>query len=566
MARRGQFPSGMDTQTTSVRPQHALGGLAGGSLATGLPWDHLATIIGAAIDSGTLTLSVTAVANHLVSAAALTQLLSGVLVLGTLYLYVDDIYLDRARFVTARRGFRTLTAGVSAAFAMLFADSLRLVAPPTDTGRWAGAVVLISFAGTALFTLYFLHGDLALYDPEGELVRLMARFVGGSPADLFEGLEAATGLWRRVLVGVHLALVGLVFVLPCILFGLGAATLVALYPLPELSVLAGVAVSAGDRAPPVGFPVPSGTYDLEQVLYDPLDDATRNLKGIFLTLFCLLNASLFAVAGGFGVDAVGAMADSPDVGFADASPDQIVAGVSELLVTVLVVSGLLVALLVGSLYSVVFWIQELCRLPAYTRHWECRRRDGAVETPPPTAVRAFPLFFAGMVLLLLVAVYIGSDPVLSRPGDPGNVLLVLVWPLLAVLSVVLAWLTFQTDPQRVDRESHVIAVAAAIELVVSFAFGAVEGVGAEQAFVLLDLLAGVAVVVWLPELILWSERREGDSEPLLAALFVGTFALFLALTAWQFPDALPVFGPLTTLCVLLILVSEGREWLSSHPG
>lgn len=539
----------------AVTPRRALGGVAGGSLLTGLPglWSRRAPAL---VDSDAVGLLGVVVTNYFVETTLLSHALSWFLVLGIVYVYVDDIYLERAMEVTERRGFRLLATAATGGFAFPLVAYQR---GSFENGTWLVAGVAVACIAFLAFGAYFRLSSLDLYMPEGVISRVMTEFARVDPGRFRDERRKATGWYRTFLVATHAVAAGTVFALPCLVMGLVTVVLVQLYPLPELIVLLGISAAAIQRLSFLDRRLPErGSFDIETRLYRLLEGATRNLKGTLLAMLCLVNASGYGVMFVGGLEVARTVLEVFSTLVIQWSPSTPGTLDLEGVLTLHVLVGTAAGVLVAGVYGVTFWLWELRRIPAYARDWEARY-DGAEPPTGEVRVARIPgLLLPGYALLsasLAAAAYLPPVVVDATPAVVG---FALAWPVLVgVCTWTVVYATKRT-PQPVSGESAVIAGATLLLLVAAAAGSLLVGSEGDTpattllAFGALCLL--VLLVVWLPELERLSRRRETDT--LIVAVLVGALLLAGGIVYLYFPAGTTIVLVFVVVLALAVVVDE----------
>ncbi|MFW5964615.1 MAG: hypothetical protein ACOCQM_07090, partial [Natronomonas sp.] len=272
-----------------------LGGLAGGSLAIGLPWQGVLRAARGSVESDASGLVLAVVATVLVESRAVSEALTWLLVLGVLYAYTDVVYLSRMDAFTDRWGFRLLTAAVAGGFAV----SVRYV----SGGLGIAVSLLVTFGSLAVFCVYLWRIDVDVFDPEGPVLELLARMSSATPEELLEELAEATGVYQRVVAWSFYGAPAMIFTVSCLLLGIVMLALVRMYPLPELTVLAVFTLGVVDSLAPIEVSerLRSGLH-IEERIVSPLAAATATMRGIALTILCvaqlLFSGLVFVIATG----------------------------------------------------------------------------------------------------------------------------------------------------------------------------------------------------------------------------------------------------------------------------
>lgn len=517
---------------------------------TGLPglWSRRGPAL---IDSDAVGLLGVVVTNYFVETTLLSHALSWFLALGIVYLYVDDIYLERAMEVTERRGFRLLATAATGGFAFPLVAYQRGSFESGD-GTWLVASVAVACFAFVTFGAYFRLSSLDLYAPDGPISRVMTEFARVEPGRFRNERRDAAGWYRAFLVVTHAVAAGTVFALPCLVMGLVTVVLVQLYPLPELIVLLGISAAAIQRLSFLDRTLPErGAFDVETRLYRLLEGATRNLKGTLLATLCLVNAVVYGVMFVGGLEIARAVLEVFSTLVTHWSPSTPGSPDLEDVLTLHVLVGMAAGILVAGVYGVTFWLWELRRIPAYARHWEARY-DGAEPPTGEVRVARIPgLLLPGYALLstcLAAAAYLPPGVVDATPAVVG---FALAWPVLVGVCVWTVLDATRRTPQPVSGESAVVA-GATLLLLIAGAAGSFLIEGGEAAlattlpaFGALCLL--VLLVVWLPELERSSRRRETDT--LVVTVLVGALLLVAGIVYLYFP------ARATTVLVFLVALA-----------
>lgn len=148
-----------------------LGGLAGGSLLTGIPWTRIFRAALKSVESDSVNLAVTVGANFLVESPTISRALSLLLLLAVLFVYSDLVYLRRLEPLTGRRDFRLLTAVIAGSVTFLF--------PQVPQHGWmVYSFMTLLFGGVAVFSVYLWFTPFAPFDPEGVILPYWTRMAG----------------------------------------------------------------------------------------------------------------------------------------------------------------------------------------------------------------------------------------------------------------------------------------------------------------------------------------------------------------------------------------------------
>lgn len=518
-----------------------LAGLAGGSLATGVPFRGVRTALREAVESDATGFVIAVIAEFLVESPAVSTALTWLFVLGILYTYTDVVYLRQVAALTDRRGFRFLTAALAGGFALLFGSSAG------GSRAMTGGIGLIG-AGIVVFSLYLWYADVDPFAPDGVTVPLVARMASTTPEELLAELEASSDAYYRLSASSFYLAPAAIFTISCLVLGVVVLALVEMYPIPELTVLAVAGLSLVEATTPVDVSgrLRSGLR-LESRIIDPLAAATANIEGIALTMLCAVQLLFSAFALTAGVSVVLGLATHegwPDVFRALRSVGR--ADAIAIVAALAVVAALVASLLVWGAYGILFWVRELQRLPALVG-------NEAAETTPPVARIPGAMVPANALTLVAVAGgLLAVRPRLAAAEGPEGVplarsaaYLVVTAALFAVCvwTVRSAWA--RSDPQSVDRERSVLGVAFVGTYTTLSGISASLGVisTAEAVAVPVASVVALVVLVWGPAFAF--EVTEADSVGPVsgdAAFTAAVVFLCLAMAAfldWYFPAASP---------------------------
>jgi len=298
------------------------------------------------------------------------------------YTFTPSVYPATVGPRRERPGFRLVVATVASAVAVPLALALTSFDPRTFPPALVGGYLgLVTVGAGATFAAYFrLTQSVPLTDPEGDAFAVLRGRVDESAADHRRYLDRLATRSPRTETAVRwLSVVATMgtYLGPCLLFGVGAAALDSLFPLLELTVLAGLLFRAGNRTGVLNRSVP----DVESRFYDRLTTATRSVRGtagvlmvvvsLLLATFCVslwLRVGLRPWAVTNGVDLL-----RRSLGGGPFAPS-LVTAVVDLVAGV----GTVVALPAASGYAVWYWLRELRRFTAFESGDE-----GAVVARPP---------------------------------------------------------------------------------------------------------------------------------------------------------------------------------------
>lgn len=519
----------------------ALAGLAGGSLVAGVPWRGAARGIRAIADSDATGLAVAVIAEFLVESPLISTVLTWLFVLGILYTYTDLLYLRRVAALTERRSFRLLTAGFAGAFAVVISRASEMLLLLAGFG--------LILTGLVAFSLYLLGSDVDPFDPDGVTLPFLARMGGKTPEELLAELAAASGIYRRISAASFYLAPAAIFTASCFVLGAVVLTLLELYPVPELTVLAVAGLSAVEATTPVDVSgrVRSGLR-LETRIVEPLAAATSNVEGIAMTLLCVIQLFLSALTFAAGVGLVREFLTHEGWGNVVDHLGIVGSANAVAIIAVLAVVGMLVvSMLVWGAYGVLFWVRELQRLPALVG-------SEAAATPPAVArIPGAMLPANALALTAVVGVAIGVMPRLETAEGLAGVPLALSAAYLAVTGSLLvaclwtlrsAWT--RPEPQPVDRERAVFAVAFVgtflTMAVISLSLGVIST--AEAVAVAAVSVVALVVVVWGPRFALETTEAESVGPISGDAAFTGAVVAVCVLGAgfleWYYPSGSPL--------------------------
>ncbi|MEF8807036.1 hypothetical protein [Natronomonas sp.] len=345
-------------------------------------------------------------------------------------------------------GFRAIFAGGTVSLGVFLEQAT------TPEVLVAGTfLVLLGCAG--LFLTYFdrRHG-WSLLDPEGKSVAIVD-FVAPHE-DVTDEIEAdleREGWLGGVGAGLHLLAVGMLVGLPVAIAAISTRALVYAYPIPDVAFLAwavSVRVLPRTDAGPDQRRVLDLEFDFERFLADVIENATRSLQGMFMTVFTVLGVFLSA-----GFVFVG-------ISLTTAILDLLVTGLSGFVQVPTIDVGLILWNAVGVLfllglagiYGLWAWVRELRRLPYFLNAWESRETDhaGALVSRPPGLI-AVPV----TAWLLAVAYVHYADISVFRAAFAVS------WPpgIVAIFWTV-RW-TLHRAPQPIGSESWWIVAALVVQ-------------------------------------------------------------------------------------------------------
>jgi hypothetical protein len=322
-----------------------------------------------------------------------------------------------------------------------------------------GSQLMIGIAAVMIATpiamLWYLSRgrDWTLFDPEGRGVRIIQLF---SPyQDVSEELrsdfarEGPAGVAGRV---TYLAALGLLLSIPVFLAGIIAQLFIYAYPLPDLLFLGWAVVATVSPRLTIGpsrGQVLDIEFDPERYLLDSLENASRSVQGLFLTMFVVLGA--FIAAGYlFLAVTVGSQVAGPALALLsgpinELSPDA--------WVTIWGLAGLIATLGFVGTFLLWVWIREIQRLPHFLDMWEDREMAEGTPIARPTGFVALPL-----VAILAAATYVF---VTFAPGQAGEYAFAVCWPLILGLGWWVA--NHSRESQPLDYENVWIALGLYVE-------------------------------------------------------------------------------------------------------
>jgi hypothetical protein len=298
------------------------------------------------------------------------------------YTFTPVVYPDRVGPRRERPGFRVVVSAVALSVAVPASLALTTFDTTVSYALVGTYLSLVALFGLVTFAVYFrLTQPRPLSDPDGDGFAVLRGRVEESAADhrrylrrlAEESPRAATAVrWLSVVATMA------TYLAPCLLFGVGAATLDSLFPLLELLVIVALLLRVGRRAGVLNRSVP----DVESRFYDRLTTAarsTRGTAGVMMVVVALLLATfcfslwlrggprLWAITNGVRLVARSLGPNAYGLSVVDGLAD-LVAGV-----------GVVVALPVASGYVVWYWLRELQRLTVF----ESDATEARVVARPP---------------------------------------------------------------------------------------------------------------------------------------------------------------------------------------
>lgn len=415
-------------------PRVWVGGVAVADLVARVPFD--ATIPTVSLLGGTI------------GTPFLETLTTWLLVVGLLYLFAPLAYglsdaLPRRAF-----GFRAIFAGGTAVTSVLMPFVLSAVGLAAFVVVWI--VSLFAVGGVFLWYLSSVR-RWALLDPDGPALEVLDWFFPGDDvaAELEEDAERSDLLGR--LTGMDtLAALGLVLAIPTVPAAFITLAIVDAYPIPDLLALGWIAATSIPPSLSPGFVrrrVLSRRFDLERTLIDAVENATRSLQGMTLTMAISLGLVMTSIyLWGAVVTVPWALAplttELPSV-LARRDVTTVVGAWDRI--------GITTSFLAAGGMALRGWITEFERLPHFLDDWEDRTttRGRPPSRPPgvvllPAALGAGTLGFLSLVGFTVLT----DDPVVLHYLFAGS------WPV-AVFGVWFVHRTWRRRPsQPVTAENY----------------------------------------------------------------------------------------------------------------
>jgi len=467
----------------------------------------------------------------------LAEATTWLLFLVSFFVFTEAIYPDSASLPVGDTGFRLLVAvsGVAIGLGLGFA-----------TGERELLVALFgpAIASGGLFALYFRYGmGWTLLRAESPITGPLEVLDAGVVEEFEADLRADTVV-SSVNVGVVLiASVGLV-VVPCILLGLVSRILIQAYPVADVVVLAILLGNTrnADRVPGVRVVIPAArTLDIESRLHEGIETATRNIKGLFLTIYAFLGA--FLGGGLLGIAVVGVdrvvLTDTPiaTVRAFAASP-----------LSGWVTVGILCLVCLAGVHGLWVWLREFRRLTAYVAYWE----DDIAVASSVAPSRPVGMTLPPTLLMMLLGLF-------SATGAQRA--FAVAWPIAAVATLGCLWLTRRRATSSIVHEDHVVVASLLVHTSALPAFllgeeiwqfvttgeAPVEAVLGSPALVIGIMVVGLP---YFPDVERYAERFD-DARRLLEGAYIVSIGVCV-----QFAS-LPADGGTRFLGTLVLLVTVG---------
>lgn len=436
-----------------------------------------------------------------------------------------------AGFVMVVFGIGIGTFPTSAAFGLLSSEISKSLEPFL-------AVFLLVIALTSLYIS--LVRDESTIGDDSEVYELGIKLAAEPEKDdLDDRLEALPLHARLLVVFVFNITIGVVLVPLALVTGMLGAGLNALYPIPELLLLALLVLTV--TGPAAGANWRPGWIDISQRAIDGATDASRNLAGIILTIFCMIGLMLTGMVfslGLFGIMPTVAETLSVDIFLSLLDLPAREAG--RVIVVVWLVLGLPALLLAYGVFGFVFWFQQLRRLPQYVLYWEDYWKDGLVSAPTVSKTKPVGLVLPLILLMAPFAILgIFNVPESENVVSVGTILFDVVWPVVVILAGWSIVKGIRREPNSVRREGRAVIFGLLVQLYGSFLFLAPF---ANVAYDLtLWILIGL-IVSWayfLPEVNFLTERIQSSYRHLGHVYLFS--ALGMVLVLWEYIGAAPVW-------------------------
>jgi hypothetical protein len=310
---------------------------------------------------------------------------------------------------------------------------------------------------------------------------------------------------------------GVIFTLPCVFMGLAIGVVNSFYPLPEALILLAVAtnyVPIGDWGH--GRFLERIGVDLEFQFVDKMAGSGQGIKGLGLGFLCLFGFffSLIYLFVGFGL-------------VSQISEGAILSGVGERLYgltepplqnivrqLVILLFGIMVLTtpFVLGLYFLIYWFQQIRRLPSYLEFWGQHWGEQVYVIPSTPVWRPAGLTLPGVLLVVLYSTVLWTRRVgLWEDEIPPTAVLtgfLLAWFLIIATLVWSIHAGFQRRSQTLEGEGRDIVLAALFQgFSATFATIAVSSI--RFAFVQLGVYLLLVHITYSPEMLIYSKKQTG---------------------------------------------------------
>jgi hypothetical protein len=483
-----------------------------------------------------------------------------------IYAYISELYLSRYSGIVDARGFRVITAGLTVYIGIALSRMMDTVPNAGIFALFPSHIVgqgLSLFTGAAigslLFTGYILvwRGERMLTENSIHFQLVKKWFVDSE--EFSRRLNSLPHPLQIIYIGIAELTTGLLYVAPCLLLGTTLSAMNFFSPVLEILVVVATIGShiPGSRRLTALLPaLPSN--DIEFQISDKIANTLQNHKGFLTGLFSVLGlwgcGVLFFFTLILLISGTGVVSPVINLGYTYSFYE---------LVLLWVIIGYLLIGPLCALYGLLYWIQQIKRLPSYATYWMAYWR-GEEQTVPDTTVRRPPgLFIPASALLLLKSWFIWSGPNPDRPVVIFS--FGLIWP---VLAGVIAWSmssSFSDKPQSLVHEGRDVATALILQWwslgilgTVGLVRSGVEisfGTRAKQLLLFAFLIAGVT---YLPEAFIYAERQKGIRSFIHVFSTGALIAVFLTILS-----TIVAIPPIVLLCFfmgILFLLIDSYLW------
>lgn len=454
------------------------------------------------------------------------------------YAYTPELYLGQFGTVVEARGFRVIAALETVYFGVLFGRGLEAVPAagaftlvPSGGGDRLAALIVGIVASILLFSSYILLGrGERLLDEDGNHFEV-ADWFSPEPAsrlDISRQLDALPRWARALTISVNELAVGVFYVIPCFLLGPALASLNLFYPIPEGAVFVGFVAS---YVPGTGrfrafLPTQSGA-DIELRIADEATDAVQNMKGVVLSVLSLLgiffSGAVFLIglvlSGTTGTELLDIMATLRQAGFDDLASLPLL-DLARLFALLWGLVSLLVVPFVYALFGLVYWFQQLRRIPLYAAFWE-QYWHGRAWIPPEGAVRRpVGLFLPGAALWVVLV----GGALLWTDGEPPLAAVVGIDLLWTIGVAIVGWSVYDAvrgEPQSLAHEGRDVIVALLLQTGTIALFVPVVGSVSLSGFIVAAVLGAVVVgMAYWPDASV-SADQQGGAAVFVPVLYLG---------------------------------------------
>lgn len=441
-------------------------------------------------------------------------------------------YPERLGLPVERLGFRYsfafLTLSVAAAFEVI---------PAPATVSMLVVVLGIVLSGGVWYLLYLRHGLGWRLSPDDPRYRnVLDSFVPTSDTvpEMRENFER-DGILGVVGVGLNRLAIGCLVAFPAMLSGVVTVVLLAAYPLPDVLILTWAGLSLVGSATGWNVQPTQRAYDLESRLYEGVAEATKSMKGLFLSVY-LVGLSLgFVFLFGGTLTILGSINRSLVLPWVE---PRITWGLL----------GVVLVLLASSAYGLWCCVRMIRRLPVFLRQDVRRFREQYGTTtaepaddrprPRPT-VPTRPVGFVFLPVVAMTFVFVATPQL-----GVASVAFALCWPLLlALFGRCVVW-TRRRKRDTIAYDGHYV-ITGMVLLPVAFeslahsdTIGSAITTGQVSLTPLPDSVYVILLLVWLgysADVMRRADAREDWRRYLKSAYFLGFAVGFGILTPFSGP-------------------------------